>query len=129
MYWANFHGFYEGSINIAIVSYLEAVTAEKIYTVEPDALRSREYIQGRVICSCTHLVSSVHCSAMFYHHKLVINPFIYEKSVLFKYRLSAEEILDPSCVAPQLGSSVPPSLRDAWGSSHHWSGIFSASLM
>ena len=44
MYWANLHGFYEGSINIAIVSYLEAVTAEKIYTVhvEPDALRSRE---------------------------------------------------------------------------------------
>lgn len=47
-----------------------------------------------------------------------------KKSVLFMYRLNAEKVLDPSCVAPWCLHS----LHAAGGSSHYWFGIDSSAF-
>ena len=63
------------------------------------------------------LVYFVYCEC----NVLVINSLIHK--LPYPQEVNADRVLDPSCVAPLVVCGV---CADAWGSSHHWSGIFSA---
>ena len=77
------------------------------------------YLFG-VSCKCTYMCTMCVCVLCLCVFATVhMCAYVYSLCI---HRLNAEEVLDPSRVATWLS----PSLHEARGSNHHWSGIFSA---
>ena len=68
-------------------------------------------------------------SGIVYMIYIMINPLICKESVLLSKHLSRHSMQETIQIPAVWLSWLSPRLRDAWGSSHHWSGNFFYSIV